>query len=177
VCALAAASSLCAAGGSAQAAVVQAQFSALGGNAWAAAFTVAASGPQVIESFTIYMDAAWARNVLVQASPAQWDTLAVQADPALASDAFVDALLMGLGGITAAAPLAGFEINFDWLGALAPSALRFTVNDAVSFAVLETGFTVPLSGPAAVPEPGSWPLVALSLCLVAAGSAYRKRGA
>jgi hypothetical protein len=151
----------------AHAAVVQAQLNPLGGNAWSAAFTVGATGAQVIESFTIYLDAAFARNVVIQVSPAQWDTLAVQADTGLASDAFVDVLLIGGNGITAASPSAGPEITFDWLGTTAPAALRFTVNDPLSFVALETGTTVPL-GSAVVPEPASWALLALSLGLAAA---------
>ena len=166
-CSLAAAGGLWAAAAgatTAHAAVVQAQFNPLGGNAWAAALSVGATGAQVIESFTIYLDAALAQNLAVQASPAHWDVLVVQADPALAADAFVDALLMGPDGITAASPLAGFEISFDWLGAVAPAGLRFTVNDANTFAALEAGFTVPF-GAASVPEPATWGLVALALAL------------
>jgi hypothetical protein len=86
----------------------------------------------------------------------------------------VDALLMGAGGISAAAPLAGFEISFDWLAAVAPAALRFTVNDPVSFAALETGTTVAMGSSAAVPEPASWALLALSPGL-AASVARRRR--
>lgn len=173
--ALAAAGCLFAAGGSTHAAVVQAQFSPLGGDSWAAAFTVSATGAQVIESFTIFLDAAWARNVVVQASPAQWDTLAVQADLALASDAFVDALLVGPNGITAAAPLAGFEITFDWLDVAAPASLRFTVNDPLTFAALETGNTVvPSNG--AVPEPATVALIAIALWASASTARKRVRG-
>lgn len=160
------------AGSATCAAEVQAQFNPLGGNAWAAAFIVSATGVQVIESFTIYLDASLIGNVALQASPAQWDTLVVQADPALASDAFVDALLTGPDAIHSAAPLAGFEITFNWLGAAAPGALRFTVNDAVSFAVLETGSTVPF-GAAAVPEPWSLALVGVALGLAAGGTLRR----
>jgi hypothetical protein len=156
------------------AAIVQAGFTRQLGDSWTAAFTVGATGAQEISSFTIYLDVDRASNVAVRASPAQWDTLAVQADPTLASDAYFDALLVAGVGVRAGAPLAGFEISFSWLGAAAPAALRFTINDASTFAVLETGTTVSAAA-TPLPEPPTWTLFALSVGLLTLGSDRSKR--
>ncbi|MFO1341083.1 MAG: PEP-CTERM sorting domain-containing protein [Burkholderiaceae bacterium] len=145
------------------AAFVQADLSRVGGNTWDASFTVGADPGQTIESFTIYFDWTQVSNLQVWATPGDWDSLVVQADGALASDGYYDALALA-DGITDPKVLGGFIARFEWADPDGPGALRFTVNDPTTFAVVEEGAVdLRTGGGAGVPEPGTGTLIMAAL--------------
>ena len=159
---------LCVCATASQAIVVQHELTEGAGNFWTAKFEVTNDGslPEVA-SFTVYFDYAQASSLVLLASPSSWDTIVVEPDLALASDAFMDALLLDpLMALMPGQTLVGFELQFDWADIAPPTSFRFTVNDANTFAVLESGSTV--SSVQSVPEPAmSW-IVALGVGLMLA---------
>ena len=158
---------------SAQAATIQAALTHQAGHTWQADFTVFATAAQVIESFTIYLDNGLAWDLIMLTSPADWDSLVLQPDPALLADGMFDALLLGPQGVSEHAPVAGFSMRFDWLDAAAPAPFRFTINDPLTFTVLESGFTTQAAQN--IPEPATWLAAALGLVFVAAQRQRRRR--
>lgn len=153
----------------ANAAHVDADLTWVGGHTWDASFTISADPGQTVEAFSIYFDWTQVSNILVWASSADWDSIAIQADALLASDGYYDALALA-AGISDPKALGGFIARFDWADAAGPSMLRFTINDPLTFVALESG-TVALTsgggGGTSVPEPTSGLLVALGLLLAA----------
>ena len=167
---------LCAAS-TASAAVVTADLTRVAGNTWDASFTVRADPGQTVEAFSIYFDWTQVSNLVVWASPADWDSLTLPADAALASDGLFDTLALA-GGITEGSSLGGFTARFDWADAAGPSMLRYTINDPVTFAELELGaaaITIGGGGGSNVPEPASWALILVAMGgLAAVGRNARK---
>jgi hypothetical protein len=155
---------LCAAS-TAIAAVVTADLTRVAGNTWDASFTVRADPGQTVEAFSIYFDWTQVSNLVVWASPADWDSLTLQADAALASDGIFDTLTLA-DGIAEGNSLGGFTARFDWADAAGPSMLRFTVNDPVTFDSLETGVVTSSTGDGGgtqMPEPGTAGLLLAAL--------------
>lgn len=167
---------LCAAS-PASAAVITADLTRVGGHTWDASFTVQADSGQTVEAFSIYFDWTQVSNLVVWGSPSDWDSLAIQADAALASDGLFDTLALA-GGITDGSPLGGFTARFDWADPDGPSMLRYTINDPVTFAELERGaaaITIGGGGGSTVPEPASWALILVAMGgLAAVGRNARK---
>jgi len=162
----------------ASAAHIDADLTRVGGNTWDASFTVSADPGQTVEAFSIYFDWTQVSNILVWATPGDWDSLAIQADGALASDGYYDALALA-AGISDPKALGGFIARFDWADAAGPSMLRFTINDPVTFDSLETG-VVDLGtngGGGAIPEPGTLGLMLTALAAVATSRSRRRTGA
>lgn len=160
------------AAGTATAAFVHADLTRVGGNTWDASFTVGADPGQTVEAFSIYFDWTQVSNLLVWASPTDWDSLVVQADAALASDGYLDALALATGIVEPKA-LGGFVARFDWADAAGPTLLSYTINDPVTFKVLESGRVINTSAPPnAAPEPASLLLSVLALAL---GRSVRRR--
>ena len=86
---------------------------------------------------------------------AGWDLLVLQPEPLLGSDGRYERVLLGGASFPAV-----FAVQLVWLGPGAPGPQAFDVFDP-AFAVVETGFTVP------VPEPGTLLLVGGPLLLLA----------
>jgi len=131
----------------AAAASISASYHQTVGNRWFADFVVTGDGsPSLIKNFTIYFpDTSFAALVL-DTSPAGWDSLIAQPDTTLHSPGFLDSLALG-SGIPTGASVGGFEVAFNYLGQGTPPALHFDINDA-NFQPVFSGITV-----AAVPEP------------------------
>lgn len=149
-----------------------------GGNTWSAEFNVANDGSlPAIESFTIYLDFGLATNLVMTDSPAAWDSIVVQPDDALGAAGYFDALLTdALGAISPGAEASGFSVQFAWAGPGAPGLFSFTVNDSLTFDVLEAGRTTAADAdPSLIPEPPSVALAALAL-MMAGASRIRSRG-
>ncbi len=165
------------AAGAATAATVTADLTKVGGNTWDASFTVEADLGQTVEAFSIYFDWTQVSNLVVWASPADWDSLAIPEDAALMSDGYFDALALAAGILDPKA-LGGFIARFDWVDAAGPVALRFTINDPLTFAELEAGaahLTFGGGGGSSVPEPAPVLLAALGLALMRATGSCRSK--
>ena len=137
------------------AAAVTYQAVVLGGDAWRYDYVVKNDGsPAAIEEFTIFFDLGLFADLAVAASPADWDALVVQPDPALPADGFFDALALGAGLLDGEEAL--FSISFTYSGPGTPGSQVFHVVDPANFDVIERGFT---SAAVALPEPGTLPLL------------------
>lgn len=162
------------AGTAANAATVNAVLTNVNGNTWDASFTVGASAGQPVEAFSVYFDWVQVSNILVQATPGSWDSIAIQADGGLASDGYFDALAMG-SGIAGGASLGGFTARFDWAELAGPTLLTYTINDPINFSATESGnVNITLGGTTPVPEPASWALVVLGLFATAVACKARR---
>lgn len=156
--------------GTASAASIKAELSKVGGNTWDVAFTVSADPLQTVEAFSIYFDWTKVSNLLVWASPVDWDSLAIQADSALSSDGYLDALALA-DGITDPKALGGFIARFDWADAAGPTSFHYTINDAVTFDALESG-EILVAG--SIPEPLSAWLLGIGLAALVAPRIQRQ---
>lgn len=120
--------------------------------------------------FAVFFDVGLYSNLQLIASPAGWDSLVVQPDPALPDAGFFDALALG-AGLAPGASLGGFSVSFVFAGAGAPGAQAFSIYDA-DFAVIDSGRTQ-ANATGTVPEPGSLLLLALALAVLVAGRSLR----
>jgi hypothetical protein len=135
----------------------------LAGNSWEYTYTVGNDTLGVdIEEFSVFFDLGLFANLIVGATPADWDPLVLQPDPAVPDDGLYDALALS-AGITPGALLGGFSLRFDFLGEGAPGPQFFEILDAATFNVLDSGFT---ARAVAVPEPGTMGLMALGLLML-----------
>jgi hypothetical protein len=159
------------------AALLTTHYAHVSGTSWTVdlALTNDDGTPPAIEAFTAYFDEAWFANLQLLASPAGWDTIAVQPSTTIPAAGFIDALVMdpahalGLGD-----QAGGFRVRFDFLGSDAPGALAFDVHDPLTFDVITSGTSVDLPAPT-VPEPASAWLAFIALA-AAAGAARRQAG-
>lgn len=134
----------------------------ISGNTWEYIYIIENATLSVdIEEFTIFFDVGLYENLIVSATPVDWNPLVIQPDAAIPDDGFYDALALVMG-IAPGAYLAGFSVQFDFLGAGTPGAQPFDIVDPVTFATLKSGVTTP------IPEPGTFVLLlAASLGMIA----------
>jgi hypothetical protein len=132
----------------------------IAGDRWQYNYSVSADSGVSIEEFAVYFDVGVYEDIDIVASPLLWDPLAIQPDPLLPDDGFADWLAFG-GPIAAGETLAGFSVEFDWLGLGLPGSQLFEVINPVSFDVIGSGLTdLATAPPAAIPLP---PAVSLFL--------------
>lgn len=133
----------------AHAAIITATISALGGDVYQAEFAITNNSlGQPIEEFTIYFDVGNYLNLSIISSPADWDGIAIQPDPGIPADGFADWLALGMP-LNVNQLLAGFIVQFAYVGAGAPGGWFFEVVDPATFAALESGFVSEVPIPAA----------------------------
>lgn len=163
----------------AQAVLVPVRFVNVAADHWTAQFELINDGslPEV-SNFTVYFSWLYASNLQVLASPGTWDTITIEPDAALASDGFMDALVLDPpDALLPGQSLGGFEVGFDWDAAAAPpKSLGFVIYDA-SFTPIESGSTIPAGG-VPLPLPSSLALCGLGVAalVVTSGRTVRRAG-
>jgi len=147
-------------------------FVSLGGDTWSVDLAVYNDGaPAEVSGFTVYFADTLYADLLLTASPASWDSLVIQPDPALPSDGFLDSFMLDrTQPLTDGQSQGGFSVQFSYAGQGSPTSLRFEIVDE-AYNVLYAGYTIPASP---VPEPGTFPLAAVGIGL--AGWWTRRRG-
>jgi len=103
-----------------------------------------------IEEFTIFFPVGEFENISILSTPAGFDPLAIQPDPGIPDDGFIDFLALGTP-INPGLSVSGFVAMFTFLGSGSPDSLMFDIIDPNTFDVLQTG-TVAFSGVGAPPE-------------------------
>ena len=96
-----------------------------------------------IEEFTIWFDMDLFENLGVAVAPAGWDPLIIEPDPDIppaGDDGFYDALAL-VAGIAPSVSLAGFSVQFDYLGIGTPGDQFFEIINPTTFSTLDDGFT------------------------------------
>lgn len=147
--------------GPASAAVVGANFTQQSGSAWTVDLSITNDGtPAEITGFTVYFSESLFADLVVDASPAAWDSIAIQPDLVLGAGYFDTFLLDPSAPLALGQTQAGFRVAFTFLGADAPPMLDYDIVDQ-SFQILESGVTIPPINN--VPEPTSLALVSLAL--------------
>lgn len=116
-----------------------------------------------IEEFTIWFDLGLFDNLDVVASPADWDSIAINPDGSIPDDGFFDSLALA-GGIAPGDLLGGFSVQFDWLGGGDPISQFWEIIDPFTFEPLDSGETNVTI--VRVPEPGTLALLFAALGLL-----------
>ena len=117
-----------------------------------------------IEEFTIWFDLGLFDNLDVVASPADWDSIAINPDGSIPDDGFFDSLALA-AGIAPGDILGGFSVQFDWLGDGSPISQFWEIIDPFTFDVLDEGETNVTI--VRVPEPATLALLLAALGLLA----------
>jgi hypothetical protein len=153
---------------------IGATFSQLSGSTWSVDLSITNDGtPAEITGFTVYFSEALFADLMVDASPAVWDSIAIQPDVALASAGFLDSLLFDPSApLTLGQTQAGFRVQFTYLDSGSPSMLPYDIVDG-AFQVVAAGVTVPLTSP--VPEPSALLLASVGLAIVSGAVARTRR--
>jgi len=131
------------------AAVMVVSFSQLAGDQWQTDLVLVNDGtPEQITGFTVYFDESLFTDLSVASSPANWDSLVIQPDLALASPGFFDSLVIAPGSpLLLGQQQAGFSVLVRYVGAGSPPMVPFEIVDA-QFNVLFSGLTTPIPEPA-----------------------------
>jgi hypothetical protein len=119
--------------------------------------------PVEIQEWTIYFDRVLYRDLRNPTAPADWDLVAIQPDPAIPADGFIDALAL-TRGVQVDSAVSGFSVTFDFPGPGAPGSQYFEIIDPVTFDTLDSGFTTRRSVP--VSEPSALLLITTGLALL-----------
>lgn len=144
------------------AAQINASYSRVAGASWAVDFAVTNDGtPAEITGFTVYFSEMLFADLVVDASPAQWDSIAIQPDLNLQSPGFLDSILLGGSApLTLGQTQGEFRVAFSFLGVGAPPMLAYEIVDQ-NFNVLFSGTTT-----APIPEPSTVLMLGLGLAVV-----------
>ncbi len=154
----------------AQATIITYEVANIAGNTFEYSYTVENDTLATdIEQFAVYFEVGLFENLSTPDAPAGWDPIVIQPDPGLPDDGFYDVLAL-FAGIAPGDTLGGFTVQADFLGAGSPGSQPFDIIDPLSFATIDTGFTVP-AGVIAIPEPGSLWIMGLGLLALGAARA------
>ncbi len=126
-----------------------------------------------IQLFDIFFDPNLYQNLTIVTQPpltSSWDAIILSAVGT--SPALFDNLATG-AGIPDGGTASGFAIQFLFTGSGAPGSQTFEISDPNTFAVLQTGTTVPATDNT-VPEPATFGTVGLLLALGIRGVSRKK---
>lgn len=164
----------------------------LGGDRWRYSYTVGNETSDPIESFRIYFDFGLYEFALVEvevdgipafavdpadySAPSGWDVFVAPTDEifGLELDGFYDAWFLDMP-LAPGSLLAGFRVDFRYVGEGMPGSQFFELLDEFGLEVLGSGFTRPLAA-VGVREPGTLGLLVLGL-LAGMHRRARARGA
>ena len=160
----------------AQAAVIEYSVTSTGADTWRYDYTINnTSGNVSFDEFTVYFDWAKVTALSLYTTPTGWDNIVIQPDPALPAAGYVDSVSLA-GLIPAGSVFSGFSVDFSYLSGLTPGAQAFDLVLSNPFETVYSGVTVAAPGPNPIPEPNTYALMLLSLCVMAVGSrAYARR--
>lgn len=154
----------------------------LGGDRWRYSYTVGNETADPIESFRIYFDYGLYEFALVEvdfdgfpalevdpadySAPADWGVFVAPPDEIFGPelDGFYDAFFLD-APLSIGSLLAGFTVDFRYLGTGSPGSQFFELLDADGLVVLGSGFTQRMAA-VGVPEPGSLGLLGAALLLM-----------
>jgi hypothetical protein len=141
----------------------------LGGNLWRYDYKVNNPTPSLgFDQLTVYFELGKYELLADPTAPVGWDPLVVQPDPGIPSNGFYDVLNLA-GPLADGLSVAGFSVNFAYLGAGTPGSQPFELLDsAAGFTPVFSGTTVLPTVPPPVPEPASGALLVLGLTFVLA---------
>lgn len=160
---------------SAEATVITFDATQVSGTTWMYAYEVDNTSATAIDEFTIFFDRNLFANLFAVPGPAGWDPFVAQPDFGLPADGFYDALA-GFGfSLAAGTTLAGFSVQFDFLGLGTPGSQAFDIIGLDPFGTVESGRTQ--SRAVRVSEPGSLALLALGVLVLAGSLSQRRRRA
>lgn len=96
-----------------------------------------------IDEFTIYFDLGVYDSLSIVGTPAGWNDLVVQPGSFLGiNDGYYDGLANGGSALPPGQTIAGFSVQFNFLGAGTPTSQFFEIVDPNDFSVLDSGYTV-----------------------------------
>jgi hypothetical protein len=151
---------------------IQSSIVSLGGNVYRYVYSITNNGSlqggAPIRLFDILFDTSLYQQGSLQivtplALSAQWSQQILSGVPPTFSPAY-DALALQ-GGIPAGTMVAGFSVQFTWLGSGVPGAQPFQVYDPTTFQLLQTGQTDVGSGLVTVPAASTLLLILISIGL------------
>lgn len=148
-----------------QATLIEYDVQNFAGNTWEYTYTVTNDTlASDIELIDVFFTLGLYENLAPTVTPAGWDPLVFQPDPAIPADGLYDVLALFVPGIAPGDTLGGFGVQFDFLGTGTPSDQFFEIVDPFTFAPVDSGSTQASStGPAPVPEPSTIWLAGIGL--------------
>lgn len=149
---------------SAKATTITYSLTPLGGDDYSVEFSITNDTLGIpIEEFTIYFPLGGYENIAIDASPTDWDGLAIEPDAGIPDDGFADWLALG-DPIGVGETLSGFVALFTFIGSGEPGGFLFDIVDAVTFEALDSGVAT-LAGdmPSEIPLPGAFVLFVAGL--------------
>ena len=147
----------------------------LGGGTWIYEYTVSNFAPGTsFDEFRIYFEPSFfSITPLGPPPPDGWDLRAIQPDPKIPADGFLDAIRRG-GLLPQGATATGFKVGVVFSGTGAPAEQRFDLYTSGDSALRFSGTTVPLVV-VSVPEPSAYLMMLGGLVVLARRSQIRKQ--
>jgi hypothetical protein len=111
------------------------------GSTWTYQYSLTNTAPTgIVSEFTTWFDRTKYSNLSVVATPANWDSIAIQPDYGIPADGFFDSLALG-SGLGVNATLSGFSVRFNYLASGTPGAQPFEIINPSTFLTLYSGTT------------------------------------